>query len=85
MHACCNQVALQQHLPAAALADRWLTPGAEYAVPEKLPLAREWYKDWEAAFSSDQAAAAGAPGAEAEQGGRAHVFTGVNIDSNSET
>lgn len=28
-------------------AERWLTPGTEYAVPEKLPLPREWYKDWE--------------------------------------
>ncbi|CAL8464666.1 g4201 [Coccomyxa elongata] len=27
--------------------ERWLTPGAEYAVPEMLPLPREWYKDWE--------------------------------------
>jgi hypothetical protein len=28
-------------------AERWLTPGTEYAVPEMLPLPREWYKDWE--------------------------------------
>ncbi|EIE19060.1 cytochrome P450 [Coccomyxa subellipsoidea C-169] len=27
--------------------ERWLTPGTEYAVPEKLPLPREWYKEWE--------------------------------------
>ncbi|KAK9916187.1 hypothetical protein WJX75_009837 [Coccomyxa subellipsoidea] len=27
--------------------ERWLTAGTEYAVPEMLPLPREWYKDWE--------------------------------------
>ena len=30
-----------------AHAERWLTPGTEYAVPEKLPLPREWYTDME--------------------------------------
>ncbi len=28
-------------------AERWLTPGTEYAVTEKLPLPREWYTDIE--------------------------------------
>ena len=35
-------------------AERWLTPGTEYAVPEKLPLPREWYKGWD--LSSPSAA-----------------------------
>ena len=30
-------------------AERWLTPGTEYAVPEKLPLPADWYKDLNAA------------------------------------
>ena len=30
-----------------AHAERWLTPGTEYAVSEKLPLPREWYTDME--------------------------------------
>ncbi|CAL5224619.1 g7335 [Coccomyxa viridis] len=29
------------------LPERWLTPGTEYAVTEKLPLPREWYTDIE--------------------------------------
>lgn len=41
-------------------ADRWLTPGAEYAVPKKLPLPREWYKGWDLTSSSaNQEAATG--------------------------
>ena len=28
-------------------AERWLTPGTEYAVTEKLPLPKEWYKNWD--------------------------------------
>ncbi|CAK0787662.1 hypothetical protein CVIRNUC_010884 [Coccomyxa viridis] len=27
--------------------ERWLTPGTEYAVTEKLPLPKEWYKNWD--------------------------------------
>ena len=29
--------------PSPAHAERWLTPGTEYAVPEKLQLHRGWY------------------------------------------
>ncbi len=36
------------HVALPCCADRWLTLGAEYAVPEKLPLPREWYRDWDA-------------------------------------
>ena len=28
-------------------AERWLTPGTEYAVTDKLPLPRDWYTDIE--------------------------------------
>lgn len=28
-------------------AERWLTPGTEYAVTEKLPLPKDWYTDME--------------------------------------
>ena len=35
-------------------AERWLTPGTEYAVPEKLPLPKEWYSSWEAAAAGDK-------------------------------
>jgi len=28
-------------------AERWLTPGTEYAVTEKLPLPKDWYTDIE--------------------------------------
>ena len=30
-----------------AHAERWLVPGTEYAVTEKLPLPKEWYTDIE--------------------------------------
>ncbi len=33
--------------PSPAHAERWLTPGTEYAVPEKLPLPKDWYTDIE--------------------------------------
>lgn len=28
-------------------AERWLSPGTEYAVTEKLPLPKDWYTDME--------------------------------------
>ena len=39
-----------------AHAERWLTPGTEYAVTEKLPLPREWYTDMETEAISSAAA-----------------------------
>lgn len=44
--------------------ERWLTPGTEYAVPEKLPLPRDWYKEWE----------------EGTRGGAAQGLTDADID-----
>ena len=45
-----TQSGLAPHVVPNALgahAERWLTPGTEYAVTEKLPLPREWYTDIE--------------------------------------
>jgi hypothetical protein len=52
-------------------AERWLTPGTEYAIPEKLPLPREWYKDWDtdgsAAAASSAAVGSGAGGTDVDE------------------
>lgn len=42
----CGDAACSQLL-VCAHAGRWLTPGTEYAVTEKLPLNRTWYTDIE--------------------------------------
>ena len=55
-----------------AHAERWLTPGTEYAVPEKLPLPREWYKGWD--LSSPTAPGGAARGlTEADMGDSEHA------------
>ncbi|CAL5224557.1 g7259 [Coccomyxa viridis] len=43
--------------PTKFMPERWLTPGTEYAVPEKLPLPKEWYKNWDLDRMSSQASA----------------------------
>ena len=40
-------------------AERWLTPGTEYAVTEKLPLPKEWYKNWDLDRTASQPSSAG--------------------------
>ena len=56
-----------------AHAERWLTPGTEYAVPEKLPLPREWYKGWD--LSAPAAPGTAASGlTEADMGDSEHVM-----------
>jgi hypothetical protein len=51
----------------ATCAERWLTPGTEYAILEKLPLPREWYKGWD--LSSPSATPGAATGlTEADMG-----------------
>jgi hypothetical protein len=49
-----------------------LTPGTEYAVPEKLPLPPEWYKDWEREGSAGGSSA-----------GEAATMTGADVDDSS--
>jgi hypothetical protein len=49
-------------------AERWLTPGTEYAVPEKLPLPREWYRDWDAIAAATNGAARGPTDANIDDG-----------------
>ena len=57
----------------ATCAERWLTPGTEYAIPEKLPLPREWYKGWD--LSSPSATTGAAIGlTEADMGDSAALF-----------
>ncbi len=48
-------------------AERWLTPGTEYAVPEMLPLPREWYKDWERDGSDGVASSSAAGGTDVDE------------------
>ena len=56
-----------------AHAERWLTPGTEYAVPEKLPLPREWYQGWD--LSSPAAPGGAASGlTEADMGDSEHAM-----------
>ena len=64
----------------ASHAERWLTPGTEYAVPEKLPLPAEWYKDWDAS-SADVDADVGATLSEtgARAGHAVHERVGQNL------
>lgn len=38
----------QVQIPFLLCTERWLVPGTEYAVPEKLPLPRDWYTEREA-------------------------------------
>ena len=53
-------------------AERWLTPGTEYAIPEKLPLPQEWYKGWD--LSSPAAPGGAASGlTEADMGDSEHA------------
>ena len=57
-------------------AERWLTPGTEYAVPEKLPLPREWYSGWD--LSSPAAPGGAASGlTEADMGDSKHAILAV--------
>ncbi|KAK9904844.1 hypothetical protein WJX75_003698 [Coccomyxa subellipsoidea] len=48
--------------------ERWLTTGTEYAVPEKLPLPRKWYNDWESA-ATNGATGNGAGGTDVDESG----------------
>jgi hypothetical protein len=55
--------------------ERWLTTGTEYAVPEKLPLPRKWYNDWESA-ATNGATGNGAGGTDVDESGECSTFFG---------
>lgn len=53
-------------------ADRWLTPGTEYAIPEKLPLPRDWYKHWDAIEAGAKGSVTGLTDADIDDGEFCH-------------
>ncbi len=55
--------------------ERWLIPGTEYAVPEKLPLPRAWYteRDGDVAAGADGVPSHGAAdGIDVDESGECH-------------
>ena len=62
-------------------AERWLTPGTEYAVPEKLPLPREWYSEWDrngaCAAPTNGTASTGAGGTDVDESSERVTFSSL--------
>ena len=57
-----------------------MTPGTEYAVPEKLPLPKEWYKNWDLDRMSSQASAGSTETMDTE-GSEPHQILKLSDDS----